>query len=57
MGVFPRGGIARAETDAQESEFHDGGGVKFRLGFEPKAGRFMLGMGGPAAGEQKIDVE
>ena len=34
-----------------------GGGVKLRLGFEPNACCLMLGMGGPAAGEQKIDVE
>lgn len=57
MGIFSCGGIAGAETDTQESEFHDSGGAKFRLGLEPNACRLMLGMGGPAAGEQKIDIE
>ena len=46
-----------AEADTQESEFHDGSGVKFRLGIEPNTDGLMLGMGGPAAGEQEIDVE
>jgi hypothetical protein len=57
LGIFPSGGIAGAETDTQESEFHDSGGVKFRLGLELNACHLMLGMGGPAAGEQKIDIE
>ena len=57
LGVFPRGGIARAEVNPQEPEFHDGCGVKLRPGFEPIAHRLVLGMGGPAAGEQEIDVE
>jgi len=55
--VLPGCGISGTEADTEKSQLDDGTSVEFIHCLKPAVCRIVVGMGGPAAGEQEIDIE
>lgn len=57
VSVGPGCGITRAEADPEKTQFDDGRGMEFLLRIKPRAHLFVIGVGGPPASEQEIDIK